>query len=386
MAIWQRPRYGEVQWGWLFWALSLAAIGVVFVISATLQAGGDVRVGSEGIRQILWLGISLTACLMVLHVRTRLWQGAAFPIYMLTIMLQFVMLALAGTSLVPTIKGAHNWIALGPARLQPSEFFKLGALLGCARLLSLPGIHAERFTVVVAVLAMAGLPALLLAKEDLGSALTFLPMALGMLLLAGMRLRHLTVVVGGLSAVVLTGVAMLPREGPKSYQWRRIQAWLNPEDYALTEAFQVNRSLRSIGSGQWTGKGYAQGDQNLLGWLPEKHTDMIFAVIGEEVGFLGSVAVLVCYLFFGWAGLYAAANTRDRFAASLIAGFTCLVIGQAAINIAVVLGLMPVTGITLPFISYGGSSLLALFIGLGMCLAASSNTRIGQFDQLQRWQ
>ena len=236
----------------------------------------------------------------------------------------------------------------------------------------MPGVQAERLIVVFVALALAGVPSILLAKEDLGSALTFLPMVLGMLVLAGMRFWHIGILFIGFVGVLAAGVAMLPKEGPKSYQWRRIQAWLNPDQYALTEAFQTIRSLRSIGSGQWSGKGYAQGDQNLLGWLPEKHTDMIYAVIGEEVGFVGSAVVLLLYLCFGWAGLYAAAVTRDRFARNLIVGFTCLVMGQTAINLAVVLGLMPVTGITLPFISYGGSSLLALFIGVGLCLGLAA--------------
>ena len=138
-----------------------------------------------------------------------------------------------------------------------------------------------------------------------------------------------------------------------------------------SEGFQTLRSLRSIGSGQWVGKGYGVGDQNLLGWLPEKHTDMIFAVIGEELGFLGSVMVPVLFLLFGFAGLFAAVRCPAPYGRLVITGFTCLVIGQASVNLLVVMGLMPVTGITLPFYSYGGSSLLGTYAGLGLVAAAS---------------
>ena len=174
----------------------------------------------------------------------------------------------------------------------------------------------------------------------------------------GSRVRHLQ-------------ESLLPRSGPKSYQYKRIQAWLNPDDYALTEGYQTARSMRSIGSGQLVGKGYLEGDQNRLGWLPEKHTDLIFAVVGEEVGFLGSTLVLALFLAFAWVGLHTAAICRDPCGRALIIGFVCLIIGQCSINLAVAMGMMPVTGITLPFFSYGGSSLLACHLGLGICLSAA---------------
>lgn len=376
----QRMHLHEIQWPMFFLALLLSSIGVAFVYSATMDPAHPYVWGLQAQKQLVWLLLSLIACTVVLHVPVQQWRENAWVLYLGCLMLQLGMWALAGTALVPIINGAHNWIALGPVNLQPSEFFKIAVLISCAALGASNRFEIRRFSHVFIFLSLAGFPALLLAKEDLGSALTFLPMALGMLILGGMRLRHLSVIVLLLSGIVWGGVSYLASNASDSYQWRRIDAWMHPEKYKLEEAFQTSRSVRSIGSGQLTGKGYGQGDQNLLDWLPEKRTDMIFAVVGEEVGFIGSCLLIGCFLLFGWAGLYTAMHCPDRFGRLLVTGFTCLIIGQMTINISVALGLIPVTGITLPFISYGGSSLLAVFCGLGVCLAASA-MRANEFDR-----
>jgi rod shape determining protein RodA len=308
----------------------------------------------------------------MLHVPAKTWQGLAFAGYGICLLVQLAMMVLAGTPLVPHINGQANWLAIGPLRLQPSEFTKIAVLLAAARLVTLPTANLRHPSWLLGTLALIGLPTVIIAKEDLGTALTFLPLTIGILILGGVALRVLTgLMVGGIGVIAL-GIAAMPKEGPKAYQWKRIQAWLEPDRFALTEGFQSIRALRSVGSGQFTGKGYGVGDQNLLGWVPEKHTDMIFAVVGEETGFVGSVGVVLCFLAFGLVGLWAAMSSRDRFGRVVIGGFTALVLGQATINLAVVLGLMPVTGVTLPFFSYGGSSLLGLYLGLGICLSCTT--------------
>ncbi len=374
----QRPAYHLIDWSMLVVALLLTGIGLAFIVSATTNFALSDEWGGEAKRQLVWWMIGLTVCFTALHVPIKQWWNWAWALFALALFMQLFMWAAAGSSLVPSIKGQHNWIALGPLRLQPSEFYKLAVLGALARYCTQRGVDVSTWWHAFIALAIAGVPAIALAKEDLGSALTFLPMALGVLLVAGIRLRHLVLVFGFLVGVVAMGISMLPREG---YQWQRIQAWLRPEDYALTTGFQTLRALRSIGSGQWLGKGWGEGDQNRLGWLPEKHTDMIFGIIGEEWGFLRSVLVLLVLLAFGYAGCLAAHNCRDRFGRLLIVGFTGLIMGQVCINLAVVLGLMPVTGITLPFFSYGGSSLLATHLGLGICLAATA-IRIDQFTRV----
>jgi len=371
MGLFGRVRYSEVQWPMVLFALLLTAFGIAFVASATTdpEISGWAR---EARMQTIWFCLALVAFTVCLHVPLETWRNLAIPAFVIAILLQLFMLSMRGTALVPTIKGAHNWLAFGSLRVQPSEFYKLAALLMAARLLARPQCDIRTWSTSLQVLALAGLPAVLIAREDLGSALTFGPLLIGILIFAGMPLRQLLTYCGAGLLLVGIGVASLH---PASYQYKRIQAWLDPESHALTEGYQTIRALRSIGSGQWTGKGYSMGDQNLLGWLPEEHTDMIFSVVAEELGFLGASLVPLLFAGFALAGFYAAARCRDVFGRLVIAGFTCLIFGQATINLCVVMGLMPVTGITLPFMSYGGSSLLASFAGLGICAAASAARR-----------
>jgi cell division protein FtsW (lipid II flippase) len=400
MAMIQRVSYSEVPWGWLALTILLTAMGVSFVISACYDPGADYGLGEEARKQLAWWAVSLVACLAAMHMPFALWRGLAIPLFLAGLGLELFMIVAAGTSVVPVIKGQANWLVLGPLRLQPVEFIKLATLLACARLVAHPDFQPARLLHLIAALSLAAIPSLLHARSDLGSSLTFPPMIFGMLLAMGMRLTHFAVIaitcvvlaVGSLTLVTMDAPegsstrkvqeALLPRTGPKSYQYKRIMAWLNPDDYALTEGYQTARSVRSIGSGQFLGKGYLDGDQNRLGWLPEKHTDLIFAVVGEEVGFLGSVLVLALLLGFAWVGLHAAAMCRDPCGRALIVGYVCLIVGQSAINLSVAMGMMPVTGITLPFFSYGGSSLLACHLGLGICLSAAlaprrEQTRMG---------
>ncbi len=375
MALIGRVRWRDVPWGWFASALLLTAVGVAFVASACYAPTEPYGLGREARMQLVWWGVAVLGCLLAMHVPLSGWKQLAIPLFVICILLELFMMLAAGTPLVPRIKGQCNWIALGPLRLQPVEFIKLGALLMCARLVAAQSFDARRLMHCAAALAIAALPALLVAREDLGSALVFPFMVLGILVVAGMRWSYFAATILLMGACVAAVVMVLPKDGPKAYQYKRIQAWMHPDDYALTEGYQTMRSMRSIGSGQWLGKGYGNGDQNRLGWLPEKHTDLIFAVVGEEIGFVGSGAVLGLFLIFAWLGLHAAAQARDPCARNLITGFVCLLIGQASINLAVAMGLMPVTGVTLPFFSYGGSSLLASYLGLGSCLAAASARR-----------
>jgi len=349
----------------------LTAFGVLMVISATGRES-DVGLANEARAQLTWWGVAMAACVVAWRVPFAWWRELAIPGYITALVVILGMVALAGTTLVPNIKGQANWIVLGPLRVQPVEFIKLAALLGTALLMTAPGFDARRFSHVLLALVIAGLPAAMLAKEDLGSALTFVPMAFGILTVAGLRLRHLAILGLITLAVAAAGIASLPKEGNKAYQYKRIQAWLHPDDYALTEGYQTARSVSAIGSGQWVGKGWGQGDQNRLGMIPEKHTDLIFAVTGEELGLLGTLSVITLFVTFAWVGLANASGARDPCGRYVVVGYVALVCGQAAINLAVATGLMPVTGVTLPFFSYGGSSLLGTWLGLGIACSAAT--------------
>jgi cell division protein FtsW (lipid II flippase) len=371
----QRPDYARVPWWWLGFSALLSAIGLAFVLSATQDTATDGLLTREAVAQFIWLMVGMGACLVAMHISPTAWRRFALPIGLGGWLLVVLMMLLAGTPLMPAIKGQSNWIVIGSLRIQPVELVKLSAVLGCAAVAAEPGFDAKRISHCLGLLLVAGIPAGLLAREDLGSALTFAPMAMGMLVIAGMRLRHLAL--AGLTVLALGFAAyhVLPREGPKAYQWRRIDAFLHPDRYALAEAYQTERSKRSIGSGQWVGKGYMAGEQNRLGWVPEKHTDLVFAVVGEEVGFLGSATLVVLLLAWCGAGLLAAARAPGPFSTQLCGGFTCLIAGQAGINLAVATGLMPVTGVTLPFVSYGGSSMVACWLGVGIACSGASQAR-----------
>jgi cell division protein FtsW (lipid II flippase) len=375
MSAFHRLRLREVHWLPLLLALLLTATGVAFVVSATYDPAMRLGLGREARLQLAWWVVGLGGCALCAHVSLLSWKRLAMPAYLGTWGIFLVMALLAGTALVPSIKGQHNWLALGPLRVQPSEFCKLAVLLAAALVATRPGFDARRLPHSLGLLALVLAPAAMLAREDLGSAMTFFPMVLAMLVYVGMRGSHLLLLAVLAVGVLAVGIANLPKEGPKAYKYHRVQAFLHPEEYQLTEGYQTSRSIRSIGSGQVTGKGYAAGDLNRLGWLPEKHTDMIFAVVGEEIGFIGSAAVVLGFLAFGLAGLHAATQSRDPFGRVLGVGVVSLIIGQMTINLAVALGLMPVTGITLPFFSYGGSSLLATYLGVGLLLSTGAGTR-----------
>ena len=368
----RRPRIGprarglrltELPWGMLAAALLLTVFGLLAVISATNDPLSPTLLGAQGRQQLIWAAIAIATAMAAAFLPLNAWRSLAWPCYLAALAVAAFMLLAKGTTLVPVTKGQANWIVLGSLRVQPVEFIKLASLLAGARLLTTVGYDVRKLWHVALALAVMGAPAALLAGEDLGSALCFPAVAVGMLLAAGMRLRHLALLSTVMLTVIALGIMLIPRDG---YQWKRIQAWLNPDEYALSEAYQTVRATSAIGSGRWVGKGYMDGDQNRLGWVPEKHTDLILSVIGEELGFVGTLGLVALFTAFGWACLYHAAQCRDPTARLILAGLACLITGQAAINLAVATGLMPVTGVTLPFISYGGSSLLACWLMVGV--------------------
>ncbi len=369
----QRPLPKQVPWTLIGTVLVLTSYGVSQVISACWDPEATLKLGRESQAQLQWWLVSLVVGTLAGCCTPFLWRQASWPAYTLGTLVIVGMQLAAGTSFVPEIKGQANWIVFTPRlRFQPVEFVKLGVLLGMARLISLPGFDARRFKDTVIGLGTAAIPSMVVAKDDLGSALTIPPMAFGMLYAAGMQLRYLVISVVVMIALSIGVVFVLPKDG---YQYKRVQAWLHPDEYALTEGYQTQRSMSAIGSGQWFGKGYAVGDQNRLGWVPEKHTDLILSVAGEELGFVGTSAIMLLFMSLAFTGLATAAQCRDGFGRSLITGYICLVTGQCSINIMVATGLMPVTGVTLPFFSYGGSSLIACYIGLGMVVSCASAKR-----------
>jgi rod shape determining protein RodA len=246
--------------------------------------------------------------------------------------------------------------------VQPSEFAKLVLILALAAYVQRFGIRRARD--VVATLALTAVPmALVLAQPNLSTAILLGAIWLGVALAAGLRAVHFSALALLVSPALLAVFRLGLLEG---YQLDRIQAWLDPEFDPLDKGFQNIQTLIAVGNGGLTGTGYASGAQTQGGWLPLLYTDNIFALLAEELGFVGSGAVLLLLLFIVWRVLKAASGAQDQPGALIAVGVASYLLAQIFVNVGVVLQLLPVTGLSLPFISYGGSSLLTLMLAIGL--------------------
>jgi rod shape determining protein RodA len=272
------------------------------------------------------------------------------------------MLALVLVLFTSPVKGARSWFNLGFMKAQPSEFMKLAYVLLLARYLSGAPEPLSFRHLAVALGIMVMPVGLILMQPDLGTAMTFMPVVVMTVFVAGARLWHLGALgAGGVGAALLMWFRIM-----HDYQKERIYAWLDPEPYKLGKAYQLIQSQIAVGSGGLWGKGLGMGTQNRFDLLPLKESDFIFAVIAEEGGFLRASVLLLILVFLVLAGVLVALRARDRSGRILAASVVALLGGQALINVGVTLGLLPTTGITLPFVSYGGSSMLTSFMAVGL--------------------
>jgi len=371
--------------------LALMLVGVAFVYSATMatDAARALPWYYQGwIRQMIWyaLGISaaVTVCLVDYHTLAR-WSFVAYWISVLGLVVV----------LIPGIGstqgwGARRWINLGLFSIQPSEFAKLGFILAQAHFLSRPADELRLPVNFWKPIGMMLLPFALIFKEpDLGSALVFLPTGLAMMFVAGTPRRYLVRLVGTvgiLAALLLVDIFFAPPRWQirlEDYQRQRLLVYFGV-DFAspkasveekararqlqLEKSYQIRQALISVGSGGLTGKGWHQGNQTALGFLPPgaAHNDFIFSVIAEEKGFVGSVTVLTLYAVVLFTGLRIAGQARDRLGKVLAVGVVVLLFSHVFINIGMNIRIMPVTGIPLPLLSYGGSSVLGSLIAMGL--------------------
>ena len=311
-------------------------------------------------RQLSWVGIGLVALLVVASVDYRSLVRVAPAFYVLGVSLLVVVFVLGRT-----VSGARRWIHLGPITFQPSELFKLIFVLTLAwALASRPGEPLVRGT-VMGTLALLGVPFLLVVRQpDLGTALVLIPVVAAILVGVGVRLRVL-------GAFALAGLAALPLGwlALKPYQRDRLLVYLDPFRDPLGTAYNVIQAKIAIGSGQLLGKGVSGATQSRLAFLPERHTDFIFAVFAEMWGFIGCLVLIVAYGLLVLRGFEIAASTRDPRGRVLALGVTAVLAAQILINLGMVTGLLPVVGIPLPLMSYGGSSMVASLMGLGLLLS-----------------
>ena len=354
----------------LFAAIAgLVAIGIVFIHSASAWRGEWGQIApylDYAPRQFQWALISVGVFFAILVPRYSRLRPFAYTFYAL------VLVALMATFVIGTgperSPGVKRWlrIAVGGRRIadfQPSQLMEVAVVIAIARYLMFK--REIRWRHIIAVFAMAGVPMLLILKQpDLGTALLFLPLPFVLLFVAGASFKRL-------AAIATAGAAVLPAFWMfvmKPYQQVRFLAWLKPHAYEINEGWQYIHSRIAVGSGGLLGRGLGNGTQSSLKYLSEKHTDFIFAVICEEWGFWGALLVIVLYLLIVLTGLGIAARTRDPFGRFIGVGIVTLLATQTFVNMGMNVGLMPITGLTLPFISYGGSSLLASFIAVGIMM------------------
>jgi cell division protein FtsW len=344
--------------------LALVAFGLVMVYSATSApaalGGGDPTryLARQGVYALIGI------CLLAVAARTdfRLWRKLAPPLLVGSFALCVAVLALG-----EPVNGARRWLTVGPAVFQPSEFAKLALALWASAYLArrrAPQTLAELARPIGLVAAVFS--ALILLEPDLGTVICIVVMLGGLLLVAGTPVRLLGTAAGIAAAVGMAAIWIEP------YRRARVLSFMNPWDDAQGAGFQSVQALIGLGSGGLFGKGLGQGVQKIF-YLPEAHTDMIFAIVGEELGLIGSTLVIAAYGAFAYAGLHVALRCADPFGKRLAAALTALVCGQAVVNLAAVLGLAPLTGIPLPFVSAGGSSLVVMLTGVGVLLNIASN-------------
>jgi cell division protein FtsW len=309
---------------------------------------------------LIYTVAGLVAMLVMASVPVRWLKVAAAPLLLLSLFLLVAVLALG-----PVVNGARRWIAVGPLTVQPSELAKLGLLLTvCAFIAARPAPETLRELLMPTGILTAIVCGLVLIEPDLGSALATMLMIAGIVVVAGSPKR---LILGSFSVGAFLVGASIWLE---PYRRERFLVFLHPWDSknAGDAGYQIVQGMIAIGSGGLTGKGLGQGVQK-INFLPEAHTDMIFAVIGEELGLVGCASVAAAFAVFAWAGYRIARHASDRYAQLLAVGVTTLIAGQAAINMGAVLGIMPLTGIPLPLISYGSSSKLVTLLLAGILLS-----------------
>jgi len=354
-----------VRWGMLVAALLLSAVGLATVHSASTEMAIDYLP-----RQGLWVGIGLLCFVIAFSFDYQTLAKFSVGIYAASLVLLLLVIFLGQEA-----GGAQSWLGIGAYRLQPSEFAKIATALYLAQYLAGRNRHRLRnYEVIVAGLIVLAPMVLVALESDLGGAVMFLPMLAGMLWLAGVQWRFVVALV----LIALFAGGLMWTFGMQDYQKERVRTFVSPERDPLGAGYQLQQSKIAVGSGQFVGRGYKQGTQSQLRFLPARHTDFIFAVLAEEWGFLGVALVLVLYGAYIVNGAQVAARARDRVGILLVVGLLSGVAFHVLYNTAMVVGLVPITGIPLPFLSYGGSFTLANFIATGLILGVDFRRHVNR--------
>ncbi len=419
-------RKSRFDWSFFLAAVSLWIIGFFIVYSATIIHESGPLAGLYK-QQLIWIIMALLIVMAVISVPGRLFYGFAYVIYAGSILL-LLMALFMGIS----VKGAERWVMVAGFKLQPSEFAKIGLLLALARYLSENEVSLSKITSFIMPIILIGIPFLLVLKQpDMGTAGVFCVMALPMFFWAGLTILEVVYLISPMVSLFLSAIPLMLSFGSehgwgitgavpwgvffvgiclllyftrpsllvtigvvvsnlvsatfitivwgsflKDYQKMRVISFINPQADPFGAGYQVIQSKVAIGSGNIMGKGFLQGSQTKLSFLPEQHTDFIFSVLGEQFGFIGSTVVILLFTFLIVRGYLITQSIRNRFFNLLIVGSISIITFHTFVNIAMTLGMMPVTGIPLPFLSYGGSFAMTVAILVGLVL----NTRMSDQD------
>ncbi|MGB2634552.1 MAG: putative lipid II flippase FtsW [Candidatus Acidiferrum sp.] len=354
---------------WLFGVtVMLCLVGAVMIFSASAVTAQQQFGHSYHfvLRQIMWLVVGLLGMFALMKLDYHKLREPAVVYSVLCV----VVILLVGTFFLDKSHATHRWIKLGPAQIQPSELAKLAVILYLAWFLDLKRRAATSLefrkedllhTILPAVAPILICVALIVLQPDLGTSVDIVLIMTAILYVAGLSWKWLAVGITAAAPVLFFLITHV------SYRNARLTAFLHPESDPQGAGFQLLQSLIAVGSGGFTGVGLMESKQKLF-YLPEAHTDFIYAVICEELGFIGAAIIIALFAAYAWRGLRASFNAPDGFGRMLALGATAMVLFQALINFAVVLGMMPTKGIPLPFVSYGGSSLLVMLLATGVLL------------------
>ncbi len=396
-------RYLEIDWKLVTAALLLSVIGILMIFSAQHHSE-DPAMKNYYIKQLVWLVFALIAFFVTISIPIRFYDFFAYLLYLLLICLLIAVLIIGSQQM-----GAARWFSLGPVNFQPSEFAKLAVLLALARFFAYTKLPPESKRRLALSFIMVAIPVgLILKQPDLGTSLVYFVLLFSLWFFSGLRPLYLVLIVSPLISMItafhwltwaiyllLLLILLFVRRPALSfgvvvtmvnlafgmmtplvwnrlaeYQKMRILIFLDPGRDPQRAGYQIIQSIISVGSGGIMGKGFLGGSQTRLEYLPVRHTDFVFSVLGEEIGFVGGLIVLGLFGYILYRGLRIAARCRSTFMATVAWGVVTIIFFQMVVNIGMTLGLMPVTGLPLPFMSYGGTSLILFWVLIGMLVLA----------------
>jgi rod shape determining protein RodA len=363
----ERRLLSNLPWGVVALILGIALIGLSAVYSATYTTHGP---SSLFMKQVIWIVLGIIVMFAALLPDYHTVGRYAYVLYAFSVVCLILVAFIGRTGM-----GAQRWLPLGPFAFQPSELAKLSLVLALARYFAEDpkrGGYALRDLGVPAV--MIAVPLVLVLKQpDLGTALMLLFTSAFLLMLAGIRARSV-VAVAVIGAMIASLVFLVPPvrhkiwTSLKPYQQKRITAFLDPASDPLGSGYHATQAKIAVGSGQITGKGFRKGTQSQMAFLPERHTDFIFAVIAEERGFLGASFLVVLYVILLLVGVESAKAAKDKMGALMAGGIVSMLSLYVCINVGMAAGILPVVGVPLPLVSYGGTSVITTFLAIGLLL------------------